>query len=39
MIGSGLPGYASCQRISIMREKPKKRKMSPVIAYWMPITL
>ena len=37
--GSAWPGYASCQRISIMSAKPKKRKISPVMPYWIPITL
>ena len=31
--GMALPGYASCQRISIIREKPKNRKTKAVIAY------
>ena len=35
----GRPGYASCQRIIIIREKPKNRKMRPVMPYWMPMTL
>ena len=38
-IGSGLPGYASCQRMSIISEKPKKRNTREVRPYWMPITL
>jgi hypothetical protein len=37
--GSGCPGYASCQRISIIRQKPKSRKTSAVTVYWMPMTL
>ncbi len=39
MNGIGSPGYASCQRISIIRQNPKNRKASPVTAYWMPMTL
>ena len=39
MSGSALPGKASCQRISIISQKPKNRNSSPVTAYWMPITL
>src|SRR5258705_10506600 len=37
--GSGWPGYASCQRISIIRLKPKKRNARAVTPYWMPIIL
>ena len=32
-------GKAICQRISIMRLKPKNRKHSAVTAYWIPMTL
>ncbi len=39
MIGSGCPGNASCQRISIISEKPKSKKKSAVVAYWMPMIL
>src|SRR4051812_31406327 len=37
--GSARPGKASCQRISITRQKPNKRNSRPVNAYWMPMTL
>ena len=37
--GRTRPGKASCQRISIIRQKPKKRNTRPVTAYCMPITL
>src|SRR5262245_39427461 len=39
MSGSALPGKASCQRISITRQKPKNRNTRPVTAYQMPMTL
>ena len=37
--GTGSPGYASCQRIIIIRKKPNSRKHSAVTPYWMPMTL
>ena len=39
MSGIGRPGYASCQRMIIIRQKPKSRNSKPVTAYWMPMTL
>ena len=39
MIGTGLPGKASCHRMINMRQKPKSMKNSAVKPYWMPITL
>ena len=33
------PGQPSCSRIMIISEKPKSRKQSAVIPYWMPIHL
>src|SRR6185295_7935914 len=38
-IGNGLNGYASCQRITIIRQKPKNRNISAVKPYWQPMTL
>jgi hypothetical protein len=37
--GRARPGNANCQRISIIREKPKKRNTSAVTAYWIPMVL
>ena len=37
--GIAFSGKASCQRISIINEKPKNRNSSAVIPYWMPIVL
>ena len=39
MIGIGWNGYASCQRMTIIKMKPNIRNSRPVTAYWMPITL
>ena len=39
MIGIGLPGKASCQRMISIRLNPKSMKKSAVKPYWMPITL
>jgi hypothetical protein len=33
------PGKASCQRMSIINEKPNRQEQQPVTAYWMPIVL
>src|ERR1700730_6849817 len=37
--GSAWPGYANCQRMIIIKLKPKKRKTRPQRPYWIPIIL
>ena len=39
MNGTGVIGYASWYRMIIIRLNPKSRNSSPVMAYWMPMTL
>ena len=38
-IGTAVSGYASCQRITIMSEKPKNKNIKAVIPYCNPIIL
>src|ERR1700736_106376 len=37
--GRAWPGYANCQRMIIIKLKPKKRKTRPQRPYWIPIIL
>jgi hypothetical protein len=39
MSGTVVIGNASWYRMTIISEKPNRRKSSPVTAYWMPMTL
>ncbi len=39
MNGTGVPGCAICQRISIIRKNPNNMKHSAVKPYWMPMIL
>ena len=37
--GNCWPGYAICQRIIIIKQKPKNKNLRAVRTYWIPMTL